>query len=495
MRDDFSTPRRMSVSAFVIILTKVVRRVFFPLVITFMLPYFTKYGDGYTDVNLLLFLCVFVGLSLLIAFFYYYFSKYYIENGNLIIRRDFLAKQITSIPLGKIHALRTNSGFLYRVLGVRGVSVDTLASKEQEVELILDEEDWEKLLMRIQVQEMPAAEFSADVIPELPDEATTIRPDISNLIKDALCQNHLKGFAVLAGALSVVLGNLSDIDEETLETAVDYVGVQAQSILSSVALLVAGVIVLYLLIVLFWVGRIILRYGNMSVKIDESRLTVERGLISRFTTRFARNKVNALAVKQNPLEKAAGLDTVTLKQAENVSEEKEAGDLSFYGSDMSVDLLKWWLGPGFLTSAEEVSAKSGRGVMWRVIGANAVIAAALFVTLWLFDIHLLAGILSVSYLALSVARGYMAMSHSGISLLDGYFIIGSGYLAKVTTYLKYDDIEEVAVRHTPFTDITGRVSVILATSGERYLVRSLKKSEAEHVVNLMLAKTPGDIAD
>lgn len=488
--DDFSTPRRMSVSAFVIMLVKVVRRVFFPLMITFMLPYFTRYGDGYTDGKLLMFLAAFIGLSLIIAFFYYYFSKYYIEDGNLIIRRDFVAKNITSIPLGKIHALRTNSGFLYRVLGVRGVSVDTLASKEKEVELILDEEDWNKLLLRIQGQEVTAAELPGDVadevVPELPEEVTTIRPDVSDLIKDALCQNHLKGFAVLAGAASVVLGNMSDVDEETLENAVEFVGLQARSLTSSLAMMAICIIVTYLVIVAFWVGRMILRYGDMSVKFDDSRLTVERGLISRYTSRFARGKVIALTVKQTPLEKLAGLDTVKLKQAENVGDDKEKDDISFYGAGLTSDLQKWWLGDDFKGSAVIASAQSGRGVMWRVVAINSVMAAVLFVAFWCFEIPVWGAVLALGYMAFSFVQGYMAKSHSNIKLSEGYMTVGSGSISEVLTFLKYSDVEEVALRQTPLTPLTGRMSIVVATSGERHVVSSLLKSDACRVVNLIL---------
>lgn len=486
LTDDFSTPRRMSVSAFVINLVKVFRQLFIPLLITFMIPYFNHNGKGLTDEKLLIYLAIFVAASVLIAFFQYYFRTYYIADGNLIIKSDFLSKRSTSIPLSRIHTLRTNSGFIYRILSVRGVTVDTLASKEEEVELILDESDWQKLLKRIEVQEVPAAEVTDEIVPELPEEVTTMRPDNVSLIKDALCQNHLKGFVVLAGMLGVVINNLGDIDEATLETAVDYVGVQAEGIFSSVATIAIICLVAYIVIALMWVGRILLRYGNMSVKVDDSRLTVERGLISRYTSRFARGKVNALVVKQNPLEKAAGLDTVKMKQAENVGEEKETGDISFYGAGITDDLLRWWLSDNYYNQDEIASARSGRGVMWRVIAVNALIAAGIFFALWELEFPGWAAGLSTAYLLIPIIRGYMAMTHSQIRLLAGYAVVGSGYIASIKSYLRYSDIEEVALRQTPLTRFSRRVSLVIATKGERYVVRSLRKSEAERILNLLL---------
>lgn len=42
---------------------------------------------------------------------------------------------------------------MYRLLDMKGVSFDTLASKAAEVELILDYKDWDALIERIEQQE------------------------------------------------------------------------------------------------------------------------------------------------------------------------------------------------------------------------------------------------------------------------------------------------------------------------------------------------------
>lgn len=72
------------------------------------------------------------------------------ENGNLIFIHGLVRKEITSISLTKIHSLRTKQGLIYRLLDMKGVSFDTLASQSEEIEMILDNEDWEALLSRIE---------------------------------------------------------------------------------------------------------------------------------------------------------------------------------------------------------------------------------------------------------------------------------------------------------------------------------------------------------
>ena len=79
-------------------------------------------------------LAICLTLAAVIAFINYYSKKYYVENGNLIFIHGLVRKEITSISLTKIHSLRTKQGLIYRLLDMKGVSFDTLASQSEEIE-------------------------------------------------------------------------------------------------------------------------------------------------------------------------------------------------------------------------------------------------------------------------------------------------------------------------------------------------------------------------
>ena len=118
------------------------------------------------------------------------------ENGNLIFIHGLVRKEITSISLTKIHSLRTKQGLIYRLLDMKGVSFDTLASQSEEIEMILDNEDWEALLSRIETldsqTQIQASE--ADKIEEKTDGYTTkLSVGNLNLIKGALCSKPPSG--------------------------------------------------------------------------------------------------------------------------------------------------------------------------------------------------------------------------------------------------------------------------------------------------------------
>ena len=151
----------------------------------------------------------YLALAALTAFISWYFKKYYIEGGKLIFIHGLLSKETTSIPLSKVQSMRTKQGFIYRVLEMRGVLFDTLASKSAEIELILDDRDWKALMERVEVEEVVpgSSEFSGTSDTSRFSEAaeerisgSSLSFSNSNLIKGAFCQNHLQGMAVLFAA-------------------------------------------------------------------------------------------------------------------------------------------------------------------------------------------------------------------------------------------------------------------------------------------------------
>lgn len=485
---DFSTPRRMSPGAFAIMLLKSFREFFgVSFVMIGYVAIFNSDDKSFAtiSVRILIALAIIVGLALLTTFTRYYFRKFHVEGDKLIFSQGYASKRTSSIPLSRIHTLRTKKGLLYRLLGMRGITFDTLASKYEEVELILDEDDWQMLLDRVRDGENLA--LKPDAPPAAPSENDTQRVSNLNIIKGALCQNHLKGFAVLATVFFALLDKINQLSEDTATRFLDYLDSQASGSLPTGWQWVWFFAAIYLIVMLLWTGKIILRYSNMSMRIIGSRITIESGLISRFTCRLARNKVTILRIKRNPLEKMARCNTITLRQAGNASGTKEEGNISIYGSNFGSELLTWWLGDND-NQTRIFSAKSGRGLFFRKFIPNLIVA--LGATYMINHFAGLAPALAVScgYAAFAAVRAVMAWRHSRIILNDSYVEISRGNVALIREYIKYCDIESAAIRMTPFTPRTRRVSISIATNAGAATVYSLERDAAFKIRNVILSK-------
>ena len=263
---DFLEPRRMSKRALVILLIKSLKAyasVFFVFFIIKIYDFCVE--KAFWEIFLLIpsVLGAFLLLAFTTAFLSYYFKKFYIEDGSLIFMHGVIQRERTTVPLHKIYTLRTRRGLIYRLLDMRGVSFDTLASGTAEIELILDEYDWNVLLGQVETQSK-GAENTFDAINVRPATNTgderNIKLNVSNLnlIKGALCQNHLKGMVVLLGVLGTLYNQTLSVNEEWVKQFIDNVDTYAETASFSYSVFVFIVAALYLVVLLLWMGKVFL---------------------------------------------------------------------------------------------------------------------------------------------------------------------------------------------------------------------------------------------
>lgn len=484
---DFSVPQRMSLGAFVVYFLKFFRYIFNAAIILITYEIF-KSGSGF--VGSLLKVVAMIGcvaaLALLLASMSFFKIKFHVEGGNLIYRHRLIGNATTTIPLNRIHTLRTRQGLFYRLFGLRGILFDTLASKEEEIELILSESDWQNLLNRIERQERPQP-VAADV-PPVYNPSSFRRFSNKDLVLDALCQNHLKGMVVLGGFVAVIFNSLSDLSENTIMMIAGYL----KSHLDNFAVSAVGIAMVmaftYMVSLVLWLGKVLLRYYDLSLVYDSKMLTFSHGLFSRLSSRFSRDKICTLWIKRNYFEKRFGLCTLALKQALNSSAQKEEDNLKIYGHDCSEFFLGWWLGQGYESESGIIAAKSGKGVFALSLLPDLFLSSVAVAALWYFGLY---GwiILPVIYLLACIPKGLLMMRRSNISLRESYLVVSKGSFAEIKNYLKYENVEVVRITRSPLSRFTGRVSLYISTSGSSFTVRSLVQDQALSIYELLLAKS------
>lgn len=490
--NDFSIPRRMSKSAFVIFFVKALRSYASLILILFTVRIFDSSDETSVMeyiIMLLSYLAGFIAISLITAFLGFYFKKYYVEDGNLIFIHGVIQHERTSIPLNKIQSLRTKSGLIYRMLDMKGISFDTLASRTEEIELILDDDDWDALLSRVETQENMQEEVQEAEATE--QDATVnskiVKLEVSNLnlIKGALCQNHLKGMAVLFGVLATLYNQITSVNDKAANYFIDYVETHADSSAFSVTAVLTVIVILYIVILILWMGKVFLQYFNMDIRMGEKQLFFESGLITRNSSRFSFDKVCTLYVKRNIIEDWLGCCTIMVRQALNATDEKKGADVKIYGSSHDGNFLSWWLGKDYTSSLTVISARSGYGLLGYTIRFDILISLAVAIVLchygqyiWLFA--------PIAYMLVSLAKGLLAVRRSHITLKEDYMEISNGKFAEIYNYVKYDNIEVVRMVSTPFTPYYHRVKLVISTNGTSFAIRSLKEQEAKEIYELLL---------
>lgn len=225
----------------------------------------------------------------------------------------------------------------------------------------------------------------------------------------------------------------------------------------------------------------------MEVKMASGQLLFESGLIARNSNRFRRDKVCTVYVKRNFLEKRLHGSTIMLKQALNATDEKAGSDVRIYGSDAAAGFLGWWLGKGYGASPEIISARSGYGLMGRVVGLDLLISLAATVILVCSGLWIWITLPAV-WLLISLVKGLLAVRRSCLILKEDYLEISTGKFADIHNYVKYSNIEVVRLVSTPFTPYSHRIRLTLSTNGTSFTLRSLKEQEARDIYDLLLVR-------
>lgn len=485
---DFSRPQRMSIGALFILCAKNFHHILAPLASVALYKFFTSSYEGKIGLEESILVCLggTVILSIIASLVSYLPKKFYVKNGNLIFTHGLINHETTSIPLDRVHSLRTEKGIWFRLLGMRGIIFDTIATRTEEIELILDEGEWQRLLAVIEKEEDPQPISETETQQQLP--SPLVHFPTKNLLLASLCQNHLKGLAVLGSILGVAFDTLSDFSENVNNDIANYLDANFETIVGSPVRIVLLLGIVYGVILLLWLGTVILRYYDMTMRYDKNRLIFSYGLLTRSSCSFFFDKICTIRVKRNFLERKFGLCTLMLKQALFATAQKEEDNMKLYGADSSEFFLKWWLGEDYSKSVDIITARSGRGVLIHTMLPRLCLTIGVGIGLYYFQLYLWV-ILPGLYFLYSLVRGIFLMRNSKITLSDTYFEVNTGAFAEISNYIKYSNLEVVRIRRTPLSRWFHRVSLEISTSGTTFSVRSLKGEEAEYIYEYLLLKT------
>ena len=239
--------------------------------------------------------------------------------------------------------------------------------------------------------------------------------------------------AVLGGFLVVVFNSLSDLPDSVIDMVAGYLESQLGNFAVSLAGMAIVLVFTYLLSLVLWLGRVLLRNFDLSLTYDSKILTFRHGLFSRMSSRFANDKICTVWVKCNFLEKRFGLCSIALRQAFNSTARKEDDNLKIYTRECSDFFLGWWLGQNYQSESQIASAKSGNGLFVHTLLPDLIISFVTAAILWHFGLYVWL-ILPGIYLLAGIPKGILAVRHSYISLRESYLIIGNGRFAEIENY-------------------------------------------------------------
>jgi putative membrane protein len=295
-------PQRQSGAALIIILYKAVWQMLRTIWPILLLWVWRKSATADTD----RYQWMALGISVLVlvpAVLRFIFFRFYIQNGQLIIKQGAINKKTITLPLDKIQAVHIEQSFLLRVFNAAKISFDTPGSEKMEARIdAISMEKAAALRAFILDQSAPATvtgEAQETTVP-IP-ERVVLQPGLKDLLKLSITNNHFEALGLLFGFALSLYDNVRDIVSYQLTQWFEELPDEMAQ--SSAVFVISLLLLLAIVAVFISTVRIFLQYFNYKVTEVGKGWKIGGGLISTQQRLVPFTKIQFLSWRANWLRK------------------------------------------------------------------------------------------------------------------------------------------------------------------------------------------------
>lgn len=322
MNTDFSVPRMQHPVGMAILVVKFCWKAissFWPILIGLSLAEVD--WRHYLAISL-----VFIGVAAS-AIVYYLRFRYHVASDALIVERGLIQRERLQIPFDRIQAVQLFQGPIQQLAGLTGVRVDTAGSSGSELELVAvrrSEAEGLKEHLRRRIESTHASASSALAAEGGEDTGAIFHQDkagtplvaldFPSLMKVGLSQNHLRSAFI---SLAVVMSFFQGMEDRVVAWLEGLpFAVQALIGLTTVLLILPGIMLFLLAGVVTSVVLAVLRYWRLNSTLDDEGLKLEMGLFKRNVFEVPFQKIHLTEWSSNWVRRQLGFETLRIRQAQ-----------------------------------------------------------------------------------------------------------------------------------------------------------------------------------
>lgn len=274
--------------------------------------------------------------SFISAFLTWLTTTYMLDEERFYLRRGIFSKTDQTIPFSKVQNINRHTSFPHRLLGLTSIRFETgIAGDDASIKFgVISKKEALRLEKAVQEQKEPQETeelFYADEINQSldPDQAkgkpqkdriVHFQPTRRDLLKASMTSFS---FLLLVPLLASLYYNISEFLE--LEERLDGI---AASLLGS-PWMIAGVVLLIVFASFgFGVYHSFMKYGKYEISSDSQRIYIKKGVLSEASFSIAKERVQAIEIKQSFTKRILGLAEVKLISAGSLSMDSEDLNIS-----------------------------------------------------------------------------------------------------------------------------------------------------------------------
>ncbi|MFK9092686.1 PH domain-containing protein [Bacillus salipaludis] len=392
--------------------------------------------------------------------------KYNLDDRSFHLYKGIFIKLEQTIPFSKIQNVNRHTSVLHRLFHVTSINFETGMSGEESAVAFKVVSKQEAARM----EEHMASAVIEDHVNQLSSEAAVdkvetnrtihFRPEKKDVIKASFTSLSFLVFIPFLLSLYFKVDEIFDMDEKTE-------GIFS-AIVGSWWIVTTIVIVLIIASVSFGIVRTFLKYGKYEISSDQERIYITKGVIDETAFSIAKEKVQAVQIKQSIMKRLLGLAEVKLTSAGSLSLGEETLEINslypFLPTNRAYEMITEIL-PAYEVTHE--MKRLPKTSFWLGLFSLSWIWIIVTAVLFYFKPAILGvgqawWIISAALLFVIVGLKWLDYLHSEYILNDHFIQLKRGSLTTSLFLSKRDKVIEVKVTRNLFQRWLGLASIVTA---------------------------------
>ncbi|NHC21095.1 PH domain-containing protein [Bacillus sp. MM2020_4] len=254
-----------------------------------------------------------IGASIISIILEWFTHKYKLDDRTFYLYKGIFSKSERTIPFSKIQNINRHTSLFHRMFKVTSISFETgMTGEEAAVKFKV-------------VTQLEAARMEEHITSEVSDH--TMNRSSSEKAVEKVDSNRISHFRPLKGDilkasftslsflvfLPILASLYSKVDEifhvEKKTEGIFFTIIHSWWVVTTI------VIVLIIASVIFGIVRTFLKYGKYEISSDQDRIYITKGVIDETSFSIAKEKVQAIEIKQSIMKRLLGLTEVKLTSA------------------------------------------------------------------------------------------------------------------------------------------------------------------------------------
>lgn len=360
--------------------------------------------------------------------------RYDLQGNTLIVQGGLLSRWRRVIPRERVQSVDVVEKLRHRAFGVVELRIEAIGGKQTEAALVaLAPEEAERIRRWATGGTVDAAEA-----PEAPEAAPVLA---------RLTGRDLLIAGITGGRVAVLAALLGYSQEYIGEDTFDSVTGLAERLLPGASLLVVVSVLASVVVaasLLLSIALTILIYWDFTVRMEDNRLVITRGLLEKRRAQIPLHRVQAISVNENFIRRPFGLASLSVVVAGYSSEGQENQESTVL-LPLAPRAKAWLVATEILGASPELAsvdlmappsrAVLSRGILPTVIGL--VAGAAGWVVLGT------TGAAAFALVPLAWTLTWLSWRCSGYALDSGYVLVRGGILVRKTSIVPEANIQHL----------------------------------------------------